>query len=207
MKQKTLLLTGFEPFNGCAENPSWLCVSAMADEIAGVRMVKALLPVAWEKGVQELNRLIDRYRPDGVLSFGLAGGRDSISIERVAVNLREAGIPDNEGVIRSGEPVIPGGPDGYFTLLPYEKIKAALEQAGLPASYSFCAGAYLCNSVMYAALYRAHTDLPSLMAGFVHIPYMSGQSETAFSMSLADLSKAASICCCTLCENIAAQGD
>ncbi len=205
MTKQTLLVTGFEPFGSCAENPSWLCLNDIPGEMNGVRVEKAMLPVAWGKAERELNALIDRFRPAAVLSFGMAGGRASLSIERVAVNLREAALPDNGGVKKDGEPVIATGPNAYFTNLPYREMKAALLEADLPAAYSLSAGAYLCNSVMYTALHRAASDMPEMLAGFVHVPYMSGQSETEFTMSLAQLRRAACVCCCTVCSHIAAK--
>jgi len=195
---KTLLVTGFEPFGGAQVNPSWECAKAMPDELPGARVVKAQLPVAWARVNGKVNLLLDELRPDAALLLGQAGGRCAITIERIAMNLRESELADNLGEIARGEPVVPGAPDGLFSNLPCRAMLDALNAAGLPAAFSYSAGPYLCNDAMYVALHRARTDLPKMRAGFVHVPYMKGQSETAFSMELEDMIQGIRICLETL---------
>lgn len=196
---KTLLVTGFEPFGGERVNPSWECAKAMPDEINGVRVVTARLPVSWARIGGALNALIDAMRPDAVLLLGQAGGRREITIERIAMNLRDAASPDNEGVIKQNEPVVDGGPDGLFATLPCYEMRDALLSTNIPAAFSYSAGPYLCNSAMYLALHRAKTDRPRMRAGFVHLPYMKGQNESAFAMELSDMIKGVALCCEQIC--------
>lgn len=113
---KTLLVTGFAPFGGEKTNPSYVCASSLPDEICGVRIEKRELPVSWAKTETELTALLSELRPDAVLLLGQAGGRPNLTIERVAVNIREAASPDNDGVTENeGRLVIEGAPDAYFS--------------------------------------------------------------------------------------------
>lgn len=196
---KTLLVTGFEPFGGESVNPSWECARSLPDETDGVQIVKSQLPVAWARINDTLNALLDRFRPDAVLCLGQAGGRDAITIERIAINLRDSAYPDNAGEVRQNELIVPGGPDGLFSTLPCYEMKDALDERGIPVSFSYSAGPYLCNNAMYAALYRARLDLTGMRAGFVHVPYMKGQSETEFTMELSDMVQGIALLCKVIC--------
>lgn len=194
---KTILVTGFEPFGGESVNPSWECVRTLPDNMNASDIVRACLPVEWDRTNAALGRLIDEVQPDAVISFGQAGGRNAVTIERIAMNLRDSASPDNVGRICCNEPVVPGGPDGIFATLPVYGIKAALEDARIPAAFSYSAGPYLCNNAMYYALYRALADGSAMKAGFVHVPYMNGQSQTAFTMDIEQMRRAAlTICGC-----------
>ncbi|HWQ57719.1 MAG TPA: pyroglutamyl-peptidase I [Clostridia bacterium] len=199
---KTLLITGFEPFGGQDVNPSWECAKAMPDQMAGVCIVKAQLPVVWARMNGAMNALIDEYRPDAVLSLGQAGGYSALCVERVAVNLRECNRPDNAGAIVWNKPIVPGGPDGLFSTLPCHAMLDALTRADLPAAFSYSAGQYLCNNALYAALYRAKTDMPGMLAGFVHVPYMAGQSDAAFTMAFDDMVRGVLTCCEAICATL-----
>lgn len=171
-----LLLSGFEPFGGERSNPSW-GVAALLDgrEVGGLVVRAVKLPVDTPRAVRALAAAIRRIRPQAVLGLGQAGGRTAISLEKVALNLveRRAGRERDGGV--GGATVVRGGPDAYFARLPLRAILRALERRAIPATLSLSAGAYVCNSVMYAALHtlRARRDI---LAGFIHLPYAAGQA-------------------------------
>ena len=201
---KTLLVTGFEPFGGQSANPSWECAAALPDAIGNVRLIKAKLPVVWGRINDEMDALLNAHTPDAVLSLGQAGGRTAMSIERVAINLRDSVNPDNAGIVTQNEPVIPGGPDGLFSTLPCYAMLNALTAADIPAAFSYTAGPYLCNDAMYVALYRALSDMPGMIAGFAHVPYRHGQSETAFTMDLSQMIRGVEILCNVVCDRLGA---
>ncbi|CAH0327446.1 Pyrrolidone-carboxylate peptidase [Microbacterium sp. Bi128] len=119
---------------------------------------------------ERLRALIATHQPDVVIAVGLAGGRATLTPERVAINLADARIADNAGAQPLDRPVVAGGPAAYFATLPVKAMAAALTDAGLPASVSHSAGTFVCNHVMYAALH-ATADAPEVRAGFVHVPY------------------------------------
>ncbi|MBB5634098.1 pyroglutamyl-peptidase [Cryobacterium mesophilum] len=165
----TVLLTGFDPFGGDDHNSSWDAVQLVAREWATEDiLVTACLPVEFGRAIEELIALIDQHSPDLVIATGVAGGRTLVTPERVAINLRDARIPDNAGRQPIDEPVVAGGPDAHFTRLPVAEMVARMNGAGVPATVSLSAGAYVCNDLMYGLLHAlAGTGLP---AGFIHVP-------------------------------------
>ena len=171
-----VLLTGFDPFAGEAVNPSWEAVRSLdGSRIGGHRIVACQLPTSFGRAPRALRNALRELQPAGVVCVGQAGGRTHISLERVAINVCDARITDNDGAQPRNEPVASGGPDAYFTRLPLPACLASLHLAGIPAEISNTAGTYVCNQVMYALLHalRARRKVP---AGFVHIPYLPSQA-------------------------------
>ena len=196
----TILITGFEPFGGEAINPSWEAVRRIP-KIDSVSFKRMRLPVEWGSAQALLEQAVRDLRPDCVLLCGQAGGRSGVSIERVAVNLMEAGAPDNAGVSHMGDPIEPHGPDAYFATYPYRAMLSALKEAEIPAAFSFSAGAYLCNCVMYRALRLAATEFPGMQAGFIHLPYLPEQTADKPSLPLEAQVRALEICVKTIGAN------
>ncbi|KJY41941.1 Pyrrolidone-carboxylate peptidase [Streptomyces sp. NRRL B-1568] len=171
-----VLLAGFEPFGGETVNPSWEAVRAVADEPpGGVDVTAVRLPCVFGAALDVLREAVRAVRPGLVLCTGQAGGRPDLTIERIAVNLDDARIPDNSGGQPVDRPVVPGGPAAYFATLPVKRCVAAVRAAGLPASVSQTAGTFVCNHVFYGLMHLAATEHPTLRGGFVHIPYIPEQ--------------------------------
>ena len=172
----SVLVTGFDPFGGSPTNPSWHAVHALhGREIAGHRIVGAELPTVFGRALQRLEQLLEEYRPGLVICTGQAGGRAAISLERVAINVDDARIPDNAGAQPIDRPVVPGAPAAYFSTLPIKAMLAALHAHGLPAEISNSAGTYVCNHIAYAMLHLA-ARRRGTRAGFIHIPYLPEQA-------------------------------
>ncbi|WP_326566733.1 pyroglutamyl-peptidase I [Amycolatopsis rhabdoformis] len=164
----TVLLTGFAPFGGATTNPSWQAarlVAARRDDVVAVE-----LPVEFEASLPALRAAIETHRPDLVVCAGEAGGRASVTPERVAINLIDARIPDNAGDQPVDVPVIEGAPAAYFTSLPVKAAVAAIQAHGVPAAVSHTAGTYVCNQVFYGLMHLLATEFPALRGGFVHVP-------------------------------------
>jgi len=173
---KTLLITGFEPFGGDAVNPSWAVAQALDGQvIGGALIVAAQLPCVFAQALPALQSALDRHTPAWVLALGLAGSRSVISVERVAVNLVDARIPDNAGAQPVDEPVLAGGAAAYFTGLPAKAIVARLQQAGHAAELSHSAGSYVCNQVFYGLMQRLAAR-PGVVGGFIHLPPLPEQA-------------------------------
>lgn len=171
-----VLLTGFEPFAGERINPSWETVRELHGEvIAGHRVESRCLPTAFVDAQAALHSALQAHDPAAVIALGQAGSRPQISLERVAINLIDARIPDNTGAQPIDSPVIPGGPAAYFSTLPLKAMLMALRENGIPAEISHTAGTYVCNQVFYVLLHamREHPEIP---AGFVHVPYFPEQA-------------------------------
>lgn len=166
--EKRLLITGFDPFGSNTANPSWTAVNNLPDRIGNFVLCKLQLPTVYGKAAALAIDKITAFQPDIVLCVGLAGGRHAVTPERIAVNIRDARIPDNEGNQPTGDYVIPNGPAAYFTTLPIEKMVAAIRNAQLPASVSNTAGTFVCNDVLYSLLHHCK-DL-RIKVGFIHVP-------------------------------------
>jgi len=174
---KTILLTGFEPFGGDALNPSQEIVRALNGETIGAhRIVGAVLPVAFAKAPPMIDALIAHHRPEIVLALGLAGGRGELSFERVAINLVDARIADNDGAQPIDEPVIDDAPPAYFSTLPVKAIVADLRARGIPAGLSLSAGTFVCNQVFFALAHRLAALAPRSRGGFLHVPWLPEQA-------------------------------
>ncbi|MCT1385370.1 pyroglutamyl-peptidase I [Brachybacterium sp. p3-SID1565] len=170
-----VLLTGFAPFDGADINESWQAVQAAAAQLRaeGVEVAQLELPVEFDAAGDLLEAAVREHRCGLVVATGLAAGRRAVTPERVAINVRDARIPDNSGDRPVDEPVVPGGPVGHFSTLPIKAIVAALaEEPAIPAAVSQTAGTYVCNDVFYRLLHLLATDpgLAGMRGGFVHLP-------------------------------------
>ena len=169
-----VLLTGFRPFDGARMNESWEAVRTAAPALRdrGTRVATRELPVEFGIASAALAGMVDLLRPRLIVAVGLAAGRAALTPERVAINLRDARIPDNAGASPVDEPVVPGAPVGRFSTLPIKAMVAALAADGVPAAVSQTAGTYVCNDVFYALQHLLATDpaLEGIRGGFVHVP-------------------------------------
>jgi len=173
------LITGFEPFGGDRLNPSFEALRRLPPRLGDLDIVTAALPVVYGAALPTLSEAIAANRPDIVLSVGLAGGRTELSVERVAINIDDARIPDNGGNQPIDRPVVSGGPAAYFATLPIKAAVAALRGAGLPAAVSNSAGTFLCNHVFYGLMHLAATGAGRFRGGFLHVPYLPNQAALA----------------------------
>jgi len=171
-----VLVTGFEPFGGEKINPSWEAVQRLPDEVDDVGIVRFRLPVTFNGVKEALPRLIIKEHPDAVVLTGQAGGRPNITVERVAINVMDSTMPDNEGYKPEDEPVFEGAPAAYFATLPIKKIVTELRKAGIPAGISNTAGTYVCNTAMFTAIHTVVVSGMGTKAGFVHVPFSHGQA-------------------------------
>lgn len=185
-----ILVTGFDPFGGEKVNPALEAVKLLPKEIHGAEVYWAEIPTVFYQSAEVLEAEINRYHPDAVLCIGQAGGRASLTPERVAINQDDARIPDNQGNQPIDEPIRMDGEVAYFSTLPIKAMVQAIKEEGLPATVSNTAGTFVCNHLMYQALYLADKKFPDMRAGFMHIPYMTEQvlnKPNTASMCLTDI--------------------
>ena len=187
-----ILVTGFDPFGGEKVNPALEAVKSLPSVIQGAEIRWVEIPTVFYQSAEVLEAEIDRYQPDVVLCIGQAGGRASLTPERVAINQDDARIPDNQGNQPIDTPIRLDGEAAYFSTLPIKAMVQAIKEVGLPATVSNTAGTFVCNHLMYQALYLADKKFPHMRAGFMHIPYMTEQvinKPNTASMNLADIVK------------------
>ena len=188
-----ILVTGFDPFGGESVNPAYEAVKLLPDVIGGAEIFKLEIPTVFSLSGPAVEEGIRKYQPDVVICVGQAGGRASISVEKVAINFVDARIPDNNGEQPLDEPLQADGPAAYFATLPVKAMVQHVKEAGLHCYLSFTAGTYVCNSIMYNVLYMCEKRYPGIRAGFIHVPYACGQvidkANTTPSMPLETIAK------------------
>lgn len=174
--EPAVLLTGFAPFGGETVNPSWQAARALDGSVFGNCRVRAIeLPCEFDTSLPALSHALRLTEPRVAIAVGLAGGRDGISLERVAINVIDARIPDNAGAQPVDVPVLHGGVAAFFSTLPLKASLLALREAGIGAQVSQTAGTYVCNQVFYA-LMHAMRRRRNTRAGFVHVPWLPEQA-------------------------------
>jgi len=170
-----ILITGFEPFGGEVINPSYEAIKSLPDNINGATIIKRQVPTVFKKSIIDLEKLIVEENPDIVISVGQAGGRTDITIERVAINIDDARIKDNEGNQPIDEVILEDGENAYFSNLPIKAIVEKIKGNGIPASISNSAGTFVCNHIMYGLLYLIDKRYSHIKGGFIHVPYLPEQ--------------------------------
>lgn len=192
-----VLITGFDPFGGESINPALEAVMALPNQIGDTEVIKLEIPTVFGKSLAKIREAVEAHKPDVIISVGQAGGRFGITPERVAINVDDARIKDNEGNEPVDVAVAADGPAAYFTNLPIKAMTQAMVKAGIPASVSNTAGTFVCNHVMYGILHMIHTEFPGVRGGFIHVPYVPSQVTAKPgqpSMSAADITKGLALC-------------
>ena len=177
---KKLLITGFDPFGGAAVNPSWLAVEQLPGRVGDFAIYKRMIPTVFGAAAEAVLEEAEKVQPDVILCVGQAGGREAVTPERIAVNIRDARIADNAGNQPKGEFVASDGPAAYFATVPVEKMAQAIRDAGIPAAVSNSAGAFVCNDVLYSLLH--HYAGTEIRVGFIHVPYVPEQGSQAMEL-------------------------
>lgn len=173
MENRRLLITGFDPFGGGTVNPSWLAVKHLPKQIGEYTVHKLAIPTVFGEAAAKILGKAGEIQPHLILCVGLAGGRDAVTPERIAVNIRDARIPDNAGCRPQGEFVAADGPAAYFSTIPVEKMAQAIRDAHIPGAVSNTAGTFVCNDVLYTLLHHYHGS--TTRVGFIHVPYLPEQ--------------------------------
>ncbi|WP_062532976.1 pyroglutamyl-peptidase I [Jeotgalibaca dankookensis] len=187
-----ILVAAFDPFGGEKINPALEAVKLLADEIAGAEIVKLEIPTVFHKSAETLREKALEVKPDMILCVGQAGGRFAITPERVAINQDDARIPDNEDNQPIDVSIQEDGAPAYFATLPIKAMVEKIKAAGVPAAVSNSAGTFVCNHIMYQALYLAEKELDNIQAGFIHVPFIPEQvvdKPEKPAMSLEDIAK------------------
>ncbi len=174
-----VLVTGFDPFGGATVNPSWEAVHELHGRVLlGRPVIGAQLPTQFGRSLEVLRSLMHRHRPALVVCTGQAGGRAALSLERVAINVNDARIADNAGAQPIDTPVVPGGPDAYFTTLPIKAMLAALVAEGIDSEVSQTAGTFVCNHVFYGLMHElAQPQWAATRGGLIHVPWLPQQGQ------------------------------
>jgi pyroglutamyl-peptidase len=170
-----VLITGFDPFGGEKINPAWEAVKGIKDIIEGAKIIKLEIPTVFNKSIEKVKEAMELEKPDIVLCIGQAGGRYDMTVERVAINVDDARIEDNEGNQPIDIPVFEDGENAYFSNLPIKAMVEEIKGQGIPASISNSAGTFVCNHIMYGVLYHINKTYKNMRGGFIHVPFINEQ--------------------------------
>ncbi|PEB59750.1 pyroglutamyl-peptidase I [Bacillus cereus] len=190
---KTVLLTGFDPFGGESINPAWEVAKSLHEKtIEEYKIISKQVPTVFQKSISVLKEYIEELNPEMIICIGQAVGRPDITIERIAINIDDARIADNEGNQPVDVPVIEEGPAAYWSTLPMKAIVKRLHEEGIPASVSQTAGTFVCNHLFYGLMHELEKRDKKIKGGFIHIPFLPEQASNypgQPSMSLSTISK------------------
>ncbi len=170
-----ILVTAFDPFGGEMTNASLQCLEALSHEKAEV--IKLVVPTSFERSVEVAANAIINEKPDGVIMLGQAAGRPVVTVERVAVNLDDASIADNDENKPVDTPIDANSPTAYFSTLNVKNTVKRIHSCGVPASVSNSAGTFVCNHLMYSVLHLLGGISPQTPAGFIHLPVTPMQAK------------------------------
>ena len=171
MATPRVLLTGFGPFPGVADNPSAWLAETLAQRPpleVDAEFHARVLPTAWQ-AAQSMPRLYDELQPHVMIHFGVSRRAKTFRIERFAHN-RAAWRADAHGLLPSGPLIQAEGADRFDTKLPAPAVAAHLRACGVAAASSRSAGSYLCNFLYYHSLEWAQRQPDPRLVLFVHIP-------------------------------------
>lgn len=191
---KRLLVTGFEPFGGEAVNPSWEAVKQLPETVGQYTLYRCCIPVVFGEAARCVLVTAEEIRPHVILCVGQAGGRKAVTPERIAVNIRDARIPDNRGNRPAGERILPEGDAAYFATVPVVAMAEEIQKAGVPGIVSNSAGAFVCNDTLYTLLH--HYRETGVQVGFIHVPWLPEQGSP--SLPLADTVRALEAAICAI---------
>ena len=199
-----VLITGFDPFGGESINPALEAVKLLPETISGAEVIKLEIPTVFRKSLEKIEENIQKHNPDVVISVGQAGGRFGVTPERVAINIDDARIKDNDGNQPIDISIYEDGEAAYFSSLPIKAMVKEMNDNGIPASVSNTAGTFVCNHVMYGVLYLIDKKYPNIRGGFIHVPYIPSQVTTkpnTPSMSIDDIAKGLELSIKAIIEN------
>ncbi|MDU5108160.1 MULTISPECIES: pyroglutamyl-peptidase I [unclassified Clostridium] len=199
-----ILITGFDPFGGENINPALEAVKKLPDTILGHEVIKLEIPTVFRKSLEKIEENIKKHNPDVVISVGQAAGRFGITPERVAINIDDARIKDNEDNQPIDISIYEDGENAYFSNLPIKAMVKEMIDNGIPASVSNTAGTFVCNHVMYGILYLIDKKYPNMRGGFIHVPCIPAQAATKPnmpSMSADDITKGLELSIKAVIEN------
>jgi pyroglutamyl-peptidase len=173
---KKILMAGFEPFGQDTINPALEAVKLLdGKQLNGGIIVSCEVPVVRYKAVNVVMEAVKKHQPDIVITIGQAAGRAEITPERIAINIDDYRIPDNEGNKVIDEAIVAIGPAAYFSTLPIKAMVEALQLKNIPAQVSNSAGTFVCNHIFYGVQhYLVDTNITH---GFVHIPLLPEQTK------------------------------
>jgi pyroglutamyl-peptidase len=191
----TILLTGFNAFGKVTDNPSQQLVRHIAACGRFPQVVTEVLLTEYAASALRIQTLLLEYRPRAVLCLGVAQMRREIHLERVALNLDDATLPDNAGDLATGRPIDPDGPAAYWSTFPLEAMQQQVAGRGIPVAISNHAGTFVCNHVFYTARHTLQQHGLTTPCGFIHVPAVRDPADpNSIGLSFEQMTEAIEVC-------------
>jgi pyroglutamyl-peptidase len=152
----TVLVTGFGPFEGVADNPTAALARAVDGQTRGaLRFVGRVLPVSFAEAPATTLELARELGAAFVVGTGVAMGRSEVTVERWG-RRPVPGRPDVTGQLARP----PDGPASLCSSLDPDALARALG-----GTVSLDAGSYVCNAWLYEVVGGLGVPVT-----FVHVP-------------------------------------
>ena len=176
-----VLVTGFEP-NDDGINASEVVVKSLAENLP-LELTECRELLRFEVMPGNTNLLEDALKeafqihsPDFCIFTGQAPGRNKITIERIATNLKDFRAPDKAANLPVGEKIVQNGEAAYLsTISNLEELVSILENNNIPAAISNHGGNHLCNQLLYHALHFSSLNTLKIQSTFIHLPILPEQ--------------------------------
>jgi pyroglutamyl-peptidase len=199
MKQIRVTVSGFEPFEGEAINPSKevafrLASEEVQDQLAAMTgceiLVDAIeLPLSFSNAWSTLKTRLDQTRPNIVIACGLKHSATAVNLERCALNYIDAEMPDSDNLQPRKVKVREEGPASFWTGIPLRDILSAFANDQIPAKLSSDAGTYICNALFYE-LMNWTAEQTHVSSGFVSLPPVEAATHYSKGLSLDQMTRA-----------------
>lgn len=177
---KRVLVAGFEPHGGDKVSASEMVARSFEGRtIAGRLVAVRVIPVETRNIRERFETALREDNPDVVVLLFPFGGRNALSMERVAVNVLDFEAPDNVGVMRKNDMITRGGADARISNVPFEKIIETWNAQAVPGYTSNSAGTGIGNQALYEMLGLTEAAAPPIVTGLVHLPYLPAQAIAA----------------------------
>ncbi len=171
-----ILITAFDPFGGQNINASQEVLKHLNINFNDIVLDTLVLPTVFKTVEDIISAKIDYFKPDVILLLGEAGGTHAIRLERIAINIDDARIPDNNHDQPIDQKIKTKGENALFSTLPIKDMLKVLNDHDIPAVISNSAGTFVCNHLMYITLhYIKHQIKKPTKVGFIHFPRIESQ--------------------------------
>lgn len=166
-------ITGFGAFDTVAENPTAFLAPRLAERCNSAMIAQSdslVMPVSYNATPPILQDIWSR-QPDMLIHLGVAQGTERIQLERVALNVQDARIPDIDGEQPKGTFILPTEREAFISPLPLHDIAEKSTTPEMPVTVSHFAGTYLCNYVYFLSAAQGHTT-KGFSTLFIHVPHI-----------------------------------
>lgn len=161
------LLVGFKKYASHDSNPSERILARYIGK-KGIQTV--LLEASYDNARKNLEKAIAKDKPDFILVLNLSPFHRHPTLEQYGYNEMDSVQPDENGVIKTKEEILPGESKSLSTSYDLSRFNQVLIANEVESTMSIDGGRFFDNEAYYVAL---HSGTPTLM---IHLPLESEYS-------------------------------